>query len=112
MTATDERAGEDHQPQWALLSAFAVAGVDEAELVERFIRSAPTYRELAGLVRKNYWIDTEHQEAGGYYLFRDRDSLDAFVASDQWRVRIPQAWGSVPTVRTLQVPVAVVGPAA
>ena len=43
--------------------------LDAAVLKEKFLETAPLYRDAKGLIRKNYIADMEKHHAGGVYCF-------------------------------------------
>ncbi len=55
-----------------------------------------------GLRQKLYWVDHEHREAGGAYVWESRDAAER-VYTDEWKTRAEQAFGARPEIRFLTV---------
>ena len=53
-----------------VLVTFPISSeLDAASLKDKFLETAPIYREVPGLLRKNYIVDVEKHRAGGVYCF-------------------------------------------
>ena len=62
-----------------VLVTFPVSSeLDAASLKDKFLETAPIYREAPGLLRKNYIFDGEKHRAGGVYCF------DAMENAKNW----------------------------
>jgi hypothetical protein len=46
---------------------------------------APNFAAIPGCFEKTWLIDPKARTAGGVYKFRDRASLDAYLASELWK---------------------------
>ena len=51
-----------------------------SEITKTFQATAPKYREIPGLLRKNYWLSEDGRRAGGIYVWAgapgDRQKVD------------------------------------
>ena len=62
-----------------VLVTFPISSdLDAALLKEKFLETAPMYRDTQGLIRKNYLADLERHRAGGVYCF------DTMENAKQW----------------------------
>jgi hypothetical protein len=52
------------------------APVSLAEITKTFQATAPKYREIPGLLRKNYWLSEDARRAGGIYVWASRADAD------------------------------------
>ena len=67
-----------------VISTFAIPEtVTRDDLIEKFNQSAPIYRDLEGLISKQYLLGDGHDNAGGVYLFRDRSAADAWFTPEK-----------------------------
>jgi hypothetical protein len=55
----------------------------ELDAVAREI--APAFSDIPGCFEKTWLIDPGAKVAGGVYKFRDRQAVDAYLASDLWK---------------------------
>ncbi|MCW8835520.1 MAG: YdhR family protein [Rhodospirillales bacterium] len=82
------------------------ATVDAIEAKARFEKSAPMYREMAGLIRKYYLFDGERNIGGGAYLWESREAAEA-VYTPEWRKMIEERYGAAPVITFFDTPVIV-----
>jgi hypothetical protein len=71
-----------------------------------FLSTAPKYRDMAGLIRKYYWVAPDGKTAGGIYLWQSREAADA-VYTDEWKAFVTDKYGSPPSLTFLHSPVVV-----
>ncbi|MBI4236126.1 MAG: YdhR family protein [Chloroflexi bacterium] len=92
-------------PLVGLLSVFRSDGpLDAPALRELFRGRYSLFLGVPGLRFKAWFIDEAAREFGALYVFASRQALDAYLASDTWRVAIPQRFGQPPEVRVWEVP--------
>ena len=79
--------------------------LDNNILKEKFLETAPIYKDTEGLIRKNYISDTEKKIASGVYCFDNRDNAEKWFDADRiaW---IPERY-SVPEIQYFENPVIV-----
>lgn len=68
-----------------LVVTFHLDGVSEAEYYRVCDQEAPVFRDIPGLLGKTWLSSPETNTFGGVYRFRDREALDAYLASDVFR---------------------------
>jgi len=71
-----------------------------------FLGTAPKYREVEGLLRKNYILSEGGTVAGGVYVWKSREYAE-LLYSDQWRAFVTEKYGSEPSVQYFETPVMV-----
>ena len=71
-----------------------------------FLDSAPTYRQVKGLIRKYYLLSEDGAKAGGVYLFNSREDAE-HLYTDEWKKYIVDKYGSEPSFTYFEVPVVV-----
>jgi heme-degrading monooxygenase HmoA len=62
-----------------------------------FEKSAPSYQNLPGLLRKHYLRAEDGATAGGVYLWESRAAAEA-VYDEAWHTRVTEKYGARPTV--------------
>ena len=68
-----------------VIVSFKISTDLKAEAVkDKFLDTAPMYRDVDGLIRKNYLLDIEKHTAGGAYTFETREQADKWF--DQERI--------------------------
>lgn len=77
-----------------------------AEVQKRYAESAPRFRQLKGLVRKNYLYDPATGTSGGSYLWESRALAEAFYDA-AWFERMTATFGNRPTVQYFESPMQV-----
>ncbi len=68
----------------ALLTTYWLRGMTAEEYREIAERYAACFTEIPGLLSKLWLANDESGTYGGVYLFRDRESLEGFLASPLW----------------------------
>lgn len=69
-------------------------GLDREELDTRLEARRPRFLEVPGLIQKIYGRDPQTGDVCGIYFFKDKESLDAFGASELART-IPAAYEAI-----------------
>jgi hypothetical protein len=64
-----------------LIIEFRLTGIDEEGYRAAAAEMAPAFAELPGLLAK-VWLAPADGTYGGVYLFRDRESMEGYLASD------------------------------
>jgi hypothetical protein len=82
------------------------APVSLAEITKTFQATAPKYREVRGLVRKNYWLSEDGRRAGGVYLWASRADAERLY-TDEWKAFVIEKYGKPPKIEYLHSPVMV-----
>lgn len=77
-----------------------------AEITKTFEATAPKYREVPGLLRKNYWLSEDGRRAGGIYLWAARADADRLY-TDDWKAFVTEKYGKPPRIDYLHAPVMV-----
>ena len=77
-----------------------------AEISKTFQATAPKYRGMAGLLRKNYWMSEDGRRAGGIYVWASRADADRLYTSE-WKKFVEGKYGSPATIEYLHSPVMV-----
>jgi hypothetical protein len=77
-----------------------------AEITKTFQSTAPKYRGIPGLVRKNYWMSEDGRRAGGIYLWESRADADR-VFNAEWRKFVEEKYNGPPGIEYLHSPVMV-----
>ena len=68
-----------------VIVSFKISTDLKAEAVkDKFLETAPMYKDVDGLIRKNYLLDIEKHTAGGAYTFETREQADKWF--DQERI--------------------------
>ena len=68
-----------------VIVSFKISTDLNAETVkDKFLETAPMYKDVDGLIRKNYLLDIEKHTAGGAYTFETREQADKWF--DQERI--------------------------
>tara|TARA_Y100000589_G_scaffold158496_1_gene150875 strand:- start:50 stop:355 length:306 start_codon:yes stop_codon:yes gene_type:complete len=68
-----------------VIVSFKISTDLNAETVkDKFLETAPMYKDVDGLIRKNYLLDIEKNTAGGAYTFETREQADKWF--DQERI--------------------------
>jgi hypothetical protein len=77
---------------------------DQAKAI--FLNTAPKYREVDGLIRKNYILSEDGNIAGGVYFWKSMDHARKLY-DPQWRAFVTGKYGSEPSVQYFESPVLV-----
>jgi Putative mono-oxygenase ydhR len=76
------------------------------EITKVFQSTAPKYKGMPGLLRKNYWMSEDGTRAGGIYVWASRADADRAYTAD-WRKMVADRYGAPPTIEYLHSPVMV-----
>lgn len=79
------------------------SGVSNDLVRDGFAGAEETYRNVRGLLRKNFVIG-EEGTFGGVYLWDSLASAEEWL-DDRWRQRVTDTYGSPPTVEWFEVPI-------
>jgi len=79
------------------------SGVSNDLVRDGFAGAEETYRNVRGLLRKNFIIG-EEGTFGGVYLWDSLASAEEWL-DDRWRQRVTDTYGSPPTVEWFEVPI-------
>lgn len=70
-----------------------------------FERSAPSFQNVPGLIRK-YYLFGDGPTGGGVYLWTDRESAEQLY-TDEWRRSLKERLGAEPEILYFETPVLV-----
>jgi hypothetical protein len=76
------------------------------DITKTFQATAPKYRGIPGLIRKNYFLSEDGRRAGGIYTWESRVDAERMYTPD-WRKFVEDKYGTPPTVEYLHSPVMV-----
>ena len=71
-----------------------------------FLSTAPKYRGVPGLVRKQYVLSGDGATVGGVYLWNSRAEAEAMY-TPAWRGFVREKYGTEPAVTYFETPVVV-----
>ena len=77
-----------------------------AEITKTFQGTAPKYRGIPGLIRKNYFMSEDGRRAGGIYVWESRADAERMYTPD-WKAVVESKYGTPPSVEYLHSPVMV-----
>ena len=77
-----------------------------AEITKTFQSTAPKYRNIPGLLRKNYWVSEDGRRAGGVYFWESRADAERLFNAE-WRKFGKEKYGVEPNLEYLHAPVMV-----
>ncbi len=77
-----------------------------AEITKTFQSTAPKYRGMQGLLRKNYWMSEDGRRAGGIYVWQSRADADRLYTAE-WKAFVQGKYGAPPDIEYLHSPVMV-----
>lgn len=77
-----------------------------AEIAATFKSTAPKYKGLPGLLRKNYFLSEDGRRAGGIYVWASRADADRLYTAE-WRAFVEGKYGVPPRIEYLVSPVMV-----
>lgn len=63
--------------------------------------SYPHFRDMESLFAKTWWVNEEKNEWGAMYIFNSQEEVDAYLASDRWRNKVPEKYGYRPEVQAV-----------
>src|ERR1700761_9581791 len=76
------------------------------EITKVFQGTAPKYRGVTGLLRKNYFLSEDGRRAGGIYVWATRADA-ARMYTPEWKSFVEGKYGTPPAVEYLHSPVMV-----
>ena len=76
------------------------------DITKVFQSTAPKYRGMPGLLRKNYWMSEDGRRAGGIYVWKSRADADRIYTSE-WKAFVAEKYGAPPVIEYLHSPVMV-----
>ena len=76
------------------------------EITKTFQATAPKYRGVPGLLRKNYWLGEDGRRAGGIYVWATRADADRLYTAE-WKEFVASKYGVAPVIEYLHSPVMV-----
>lgn len=92
-------------PMAGLLSVFrSDKPLDAPALREAFRGRYSLFLDVPGLRFKAWFMDEAAREFGALYIFESPQDREAYLASETWRVAIPQRFGCPPEARLWEVP--------
>jgi hypothetical protein len=77
-----------------------------ADITKTFQATAPKYRGMQGLLRKNYWMSEDGRRAGGIYVWESRADAER-VYTPEWKTFVEGKYGAPPVIEYLHSPVMV-----
>jgi hypothetical protein len=77
-----------------------------ADITRTFQSTAPKYRGIPGLIRKNYFVSEDGRRAGGIYLWESRADAER-VYTPEWQAFVESKYGTPPAIEYLHSPVMV-----
>jgi putative monooxygenase ydhR len=77
-----------------------------AEMTKTFESTAPKYKGLPGLLRKNYFVSADGRRAGGIYVWQSRADADR-VYTSEWAKFVESKYNVPPQIEYLHSPVMV-----
>jgi hypothetical protein len=77
-----------------------------ADITKTFQATAPKYRGIPGLLRKNYFMSEDGRRAGGIYVWETRADADRMYTAD-WKQFVESKYGVPPQIEYLHSPVMV-----
>ena len=77
-----------------------------AEITKTFQGTAPKYRGVPGLIRKNYFMSEDGRRAGGIYVWESRADAERMY-TPEWKAFVESKYGTPPSVEYLHSPVMV-----
>ncbi len=72
--------------------------IDVDEMRKKFLGSYPHFKEISSLYSKTWWVDEAKNEWGAMYIFNSLQELEAYVASNRWKIKVPEKYGCKPEV--------------
>ena len=76
------------------------------EITKTFQSTAPRYKGVPGLLRKNYWLSEDGRRAGGIYVWETRADAER-VYTAEWKKLVESKYGNPPEIEYLHSPVMV-----
>lgn len=82
------------------------APMTRAEAQRLFLGTAPRYQDIAGLIRKYYYLADDGMTLGGVYLWHARADAETMF-DDSWRAVMREKYQTDPSVDYFDCPVVV-----
>ena len=76
------------------------------EITKTFQSTAPRYKGVAGLLRKNYFVSEDGRRAGGIYVWESRADAERMY-TPEWAKMVESKYGTPPQIEWLASPVMV-----
>lgn len=76
------------------------------EITRTFEGTAPKYRGMPGLLRKNYFLSEDGWRAGGIYVWASRTDAERLY-TPEWKAFVESKYGTPPAIEFLHSPVMV-----
>jgi glyceraldehyde-3-phosphate dehydrogenase/erythrose-4-phosphate dehydrogenase len=76
------------------------------EITKTFESTAPKYKGLAGLLRKNYFVSEDGKRVGGIYVWQSRADAERFYTAE-WAKFVESKYNVAPQIEYLHSPVMV-----
>jgi hypothetical protein len=76
------------------------------EITKVFQGTAPKYRGVTGLLRKNYFMSEDGRRAGGIYVWASRADAERMYTPG-WKAFVEGKYGTPPAIEYLHSPVMV-----
>lgn len=83
-------------------------GMSPEHLVHHYRRTAAHWSENPKLLHKNHLYDPQTRQGGAVFLWADQEAAE-LALDDGWRRQMVDFYGTEPTVRFFETPVAVFG---
>ena len=77
-----------------------------AEITKTFQATAPKYRGMQGLMRKNYFLSEDGRRAGGIYVWETRADAERLYTAE-WKAFVQSKYGVPPQIEYVHSPVMV-----
>lgn len=81
-------------------------GISRQEVISGMRAVAPRWQSEPSLIRKTFVYDENANQAGAFYLWKDRASAEA-AHDETWRAGIRSKYGSEPQIRYFDTPLIV-----
>ncbi|HUU71014.1 MAG TPA: YdhR family protein [Burkholderiales bacterium] len=81
-------------------------GSKREDVLANFEMTASVWSQNPDLIRKNYLFDADNNVAGGVYLWRNKAHAEKWHG-DEFRARVKQLYGAVPTSQFFETPIVV-----
>jgi hypothetical protein len=76
------------------------------EIIAKFEKTAPAWRENPDLIRKSYLYDADNGIVGGVYLWSDKSDAEKWHGAE-FRRKALEAYGAEPDIRYFETPIMV-----
>jgi len=90
-----------------VITRFAVpANISASQMEAAFTEAAPAFRNVPGLIRKQFLLSADGRTAGGVYLWQEEDAARSFMLQ-RVAPMIREKYQVEPTIEFYQSPVLV-----